>query len=125
MELSASYALRLSAGSSLFVCGGLPSGHQHFDAFILEGAVTRGSWTLFARAERTENDELGAAGGDHGPVFAVGKASLGVLHDVRVVPHMRLGIGGLWALNFVPAGLEPAYAGGRDGAMAFLRVTID
>ena len=33
--------------------------------------------------------------------------------------------GGLWAFNFVPAGLEPAYAGDREGAMVFLRVTVD
>jgi hypothetical protein len=84
--------------------------------------VTRGRWTLFGRAERTENDELG---GHHGPVFAVSKLSLGALHDVRVAAHVRLGVGGLWAFNFVPSGLEPAYAGDRDGAMAFLRVTID
>lgn len=93
------------------------------DAFLLESALARGRWTLFARAERTENDELGAAG--HGTAYRVGKVSLGALHDFRAAPHVRLGLGGLWAFNFVPAGLEPSYAGDRNGAMLFLRVRID
>jgi len=97
-------------------------GNRPLDAFVIESAVERGPWTLFGRAERTENEELG---GHHGPVFAVGKLSLGALHDVRAAPHLRLGVGGLWAFNFVPAGLEPSYAGDRDGAMIFLRVTVD
>lgn len=99
--------------------------HQSLDAFVLETAFERRGWTLFGRAERTENDELGAGSGHHGPVFAVGKASLGVLRDFRIVPHARLGIGASWAFNFVPAGLEPAYAGDRNGAMVFVRATID
>jgi hypothetical protein len=47
------------------------------------------------------------------------------LHDFRAAPHVRLGLGGLWAFNFVPAGLEPSYAGDRSGAMIFLRLRID
>jgi hypothetical protein len=97
--------------------------HGQLDAFLLESAVTRRRWTLFARAEQTENDELG--GGHHGPAYRVGKVSLGALHDFRAAPHVRLGVGGLWAFNFVPAGLEPSYGGDRDGAMLFLRVRID
>ena len=116
---------RRARWSTTLAWGRRSSGHEHLDAFILESAVTRGRWTLFGRAERTENDELGAAGDHHGPAFAVGKLSLGALHDVRAAPHLRLGIGGLWAFNFVPAGLEPAYAGDREGAMVFLRVTVD
>jgi hypothetical protein len=97
-------------------------GHGALDAFLLESAVTRGRWSLFGRAERTENDELG---GHHGPAYRVGKVSLGALHDFRAAPHLRLGLGGLWAFNFVPAGLEPSYGGDENGAMLFLRLTID
>jgi hypothetical protein len=111
--------------STTLAWGRRSSGHRPLDAFILESAVERGAWTLFARAERTENDELDAADGHHGAAFAVGKLSLGVLHEFRAAPHLRLGAGGLWAFNFVPAGLEPSYGGDRNGAMAFLRVTID
>jgi hypothetical protein len=97
--------------------------HGRLDAFLLENAVSRRRWTLFGRAERTENDELAGAG--HGPAYRVGKVSLGAMHDFRAAPHVRLGVGGLWAFNFVPAGLESSYAGDRDGAMLFLRLRID
>jgi hypothetical protein len=93
------------------------------DALALESAVGLGLWTLFARAEWTENDEL--TGGHHGPAYDVGKVSLGAIRDVRVAPHVRLGLGGLYALNFVPAPLEPLYGGDPHGAMLFLRLRID
>ena len=95
------------------------------DAFVLESAAGLGLWTVFARAEMTENDELIFAGGHHGPRFTVGKASLGAIRDFRVAPNVRLGIGGLYALNFVPTGLEALYAGDPDGAMAFIRLRVD
>jgi hypothetical protein len=109
--------------STTLAWGRRSADHGHLDALLLESAVTRGRWTVFGRAERTENDELG--GGRHGPAYRVGKLSVGALYDSRLAPHLRLGAGALWAFNFVPAALEPAYAGDRDGAMAFLRVTID
>jgi hypothetical protein len=96
---------------------------RRLDAFLAESALTRRAWTVFARAERTENDELG--GGHHGPAYGVGKLSLGALYDRRIAPHVRLGSGGLWAFDFVPAALESAYGGDPEGAMIFLRLTID
>jgi hypothetical protein len=98
--------------------------HRQLDAFLLESALARGPWSLFGRAERTETGELGGGGG-HGPAVGVGKVSLGAIRDFRAAPHVRLGLGGLWAFNFVPAPLEAAYAGDRSGAMAFLRLVID
>jgi hypothetical protein len=115
---------RRARWSTTAAWGRRSSEHGQLDAFLLESAVARGPWTLFGRAERTENDELGAAG-HHGPVYRVGKVSLGASHDFRAAAHLRLGVGGLWAFNFVPAGLEPSYGGDRDGAMLFLRFTID
>ena len=82
-----------------------------------------GLWTLFGRAERTENDEL--AGGHHGPAYRVGKVSLGAIRDFRVAPHVRLGLGGLYAFNFVPSALRAAYGGNPEGAMAFIRLKVD
>ena len=116
---------RRARWSTALAWGRRSSGHRPLDAFVLESALERGAWTLFGRAERTENDELGTAGGHHGPAFAVGKLSLGAIHDFRAAPHLRLGLGGLWAFNFVPADLEASYRGDRSGAMVFLRVTID
>jgi hypothetical protein len=91
------------------------------DAFALEGAAGLGLWTLFGRAERTENDELapGAA------AYRVGKVSLGAIRDFRVAPHVRLGMGALYAFNFVPDALRPGYGGNPDGLMAFVRLRVD
>lgn len=101
--------------------------HGGLDAFVLESAVRlRGPWTIFGRAEMTENDELGGMGsGHHGPAYRVGKASLGAVRDWRVAPSTSLGLGALFALNFVPDGLEASYDGDRPGAMVFARLRID
>jgi hypothetical protein len=83
------------------------------------------AWTVFGRIERTENNELTPAGGHHGPIYDVGKASLGAIHDWRVAEHVKFGIGGLYAWNWVPAALEPSYGGDRTGAMGFVRLKIE
>ena len=99
--------------------------HEQLDAFALESAVGLGPWTLFGRAERVETNELVQAGGHHGPTFDVAKLSLGGIRDFRLAPHVRLGVGGLYAFNFVPAPLEALYAGDPNGAMLFVRLRID
>jgi hypothetical protein len=99
--------------------------HAQFDAFLLESAAGLGPWTLFARGETTENNELLPALGHHGPTFDVGKVSAGAIRDFRVAPNVRLGFGALYAVNFVPGPLEVAYRGNPDGAMAFIRLRID
>jgi hypothetical protein len=62
---------------------------------------------------------------EEGPAYRVAKASLGALYEVPVADHLKLGIGGLYAFNFVPAALEPLYGGDPNGAMAFVRLKID
>lgn len=91
------------------------------DALAIESAAGLGSWTLFGRAEYAENDELVPGG----QTYLVGKLSLGAIRDFRVAPHVRFGLGALYALNFVPAALDPLYAGDPRGAMLFLRLRID
>lgn len=93
------------------------------DALALESAAGLGLWTLFGRAEWTQNDEL--AGLRHGPAYDVGKVSVGAIRDLRLAPHLRLGLGGLYALDFVPTALRGAYRGNPEGAMAFLRLKVD
>ncbi|HKR25609.1 MAG TPA: hypothetical protein VJS15_10140 [Allosphingosinicella sp.] len=119
---SALYTRRLRGGDwwSATLAWGNRDGAE---AVALEGAVGLGLWTVYGRAEYAQNDEL--AGGHHGPRFGVGKVSAGVVRDVRVAPGLRLGIGAQYALNFVPAALEPLYAGDPDGAMAFIRLRLD
>lgn len=102
----------------------------NLDAMTLESALLLGPqggparWTLFARAERTENNELLGAAGHHGPVYAVGKASAGVIRDVVVAPHLTVGVGGLYAVNLIPSGLEAAYGGDPHGVMGFVRLKL-
>jgi cyclophilin family peptidyl-prolyl cis-trans isomerase len=98
---------------------------ESFDAATLESAVGLRDWTLFGRAEYIENPELLFVGGHHGPAFKVGKVSVGAIRDFRVGEHAKLGAGALFALNFVPSGLEALYGGDPKGAMAFVRLKIE
>ena len=99
------------------------SGNDQLDAYVLESAVKLNeAWTIFGRAERTETNELM---GDHGPIFTVGKVSVGAIHDWTVAEHVKVGLGGLYALNFTPAGLDAVYGGRPHGAMAFVRLKIE
>ena len=100
-------------------------GHD-LDAFALESSLNWKDWTLFGRGEFTENNELTFdQEGEHGPTFRVGKASLGLLRDFRLATHLKFGVGGLYAINFIPNGLEGAYGGDPNGAMGFVRLKID
>jgi hypothetical protein len=93
------------------------------NAFVLESAVAPDdAWTIFARAESVQNDELAGA---NGPTYTVSKISLGAIHDWRVAAHLKLGLGALYAFDFIPAPLGAAYGADPHGVMAFLRAMID
>jgi hypothetical protein len=100
-----------------------------FDAFALESSLNWRDWTLFGRGEMTENNELVVEhdeGGDHhGESFRVGKVSVGLLREFTVAPKLKLGLGGLYAFNFVPGEIEPVYGGDPHGAMAFVRLKLE
>jgi hypothetical protein len=120
------YTRALGSGgwwSTTLAWGRRSSSHGKLDAFALESAAGLGLWTLFARAEHVENDEL--AGIHHGPAYGVGKVSLGAIRDLRIAPHLRLGLGALYAFDFVPGALGAFYGGNPRGAMAFIRLKID
>ncbi len=74
-------------------------------------------WTFFARGEIVEANELGPT------TETVGKISFGGIRDVQVAENTKLGLGALYALNFVPSALEASYGGDPDGAMVFVRLT--
>jgi hypothetical protein len=98
---------------------------RDLDAWALESAVKpNAQWTIFARAERIETDELTFVGGEPGPVFTVGKVSLGAVRDWTLGPHASVGLGGLFALDFVPDGLNAAYGSDPHGAMVFARLKL-
>ena len=98
--------------------------HHSDDAFAAEASLSDGGWTLFGRGEMAQNRELlGLA--EHGPAFRVGKISFGAVRDFPVVHHFSIGAGGLLAVNFVPAALEPLYGGSNPvGTMAFVRLKL-
>jgi hypothetical protein len=98
-------------------------GHKD-DAYVAEASLKHGGWTVFGRGEITENRELLDID-EHGPAFTVGKVSLGAVRDFEVADHLAFGIGGLFAVNFVPDGLAPFYGGNNPtGAMGFVRLKI-
>lgn len=103
------------------------AGGQDLDAYALESAVKLNpAWTVFSRAERIQTDELVFPPGEHhGPTYTVGKVSLGAVRDFAVSEHIAVGLGALYAVNFVPGELAPVY-GRREpaGAMGFVRLKL-
>ena len=98
-------------------------GHND-DALAAEASLRHDGWTVFGRGELVENRELRNL--ENGPAYRVGKISLGALRDFTVADHLSLGLGGLFAINFVPDALAPAYGGHHPtGAMGFIRLKLD
>ena len=97
------------------------------DAFVLESAVHPDvRWTVFARAERVDNDELLPAPGDfHGEAFTVGKISGGAIRDFPLVPHLRFGVGAVVSRTLVPGGLAAAYGGDQWSGEGFVRLKLE
>jgi hypothetical protein len=93
------------------------------DAWLAEAAWhPNDRWTLFARGEAIETDELGAA--PHGPVEDVQRVSLGAIRDFRINDHAVFGVGALVQQHFASDALEPLYDGDPQGAMALVRLRI-
>lgn len=92
-------------------------------AWLVEGAVQPGPWTIFARIEQVDQSEL-TLGVHHGPEYRVRKASLGVIHDWWLGDNVRLGVGGLVNAFDIPAPLSASY-GDPGGGMVFVRLKIE
>lgn len=129
-SLSAAYARRLADGGALnaTVAWGRrdPSEGESVDAWLAEAAWSPDErWTLFARGERVEQNELledhHGEGHGHGEAFDVGQLTLGVVHDWSVRPGVRVGVGAAYQLYAIPAELDPFYGEAR-GATVFLRL---
>jgi hypothetical protein len=102
------------------------TGEQSLHAAMIESALQPAEWwTVFARVEREQNNELTGLGPPQ-VAYLVAKTSVGVIRDFRVADHVKIGVGALYALNFVPQTLASLY-GGSDpqGAMAFVRLKVD
>jgi hypothetical protein len=107
------------------------TGGEISDAHVLETAFKPNpDWTLFARAERLETDELDPhsttpSGPAHGEMQTVAKLSMGAIRDWRISPHAKIGLGVLAAFHSIPGELEHAYGASPKSAMGFLRLVID
>ncbi|HEV7691199.1 MAG TPA: hypothetical protein VGO52_10265 [Hyphomonadaceae bacterium] len=92
------------------------------DPFVSDGGDNGEHWTIFARAEAIETDELGLV--HPGPVENVAKFSLGLTRDFRLTENVTLGVGALVSHNWVSDALSPLYDGDPNGGMAFVRLEI-
>jgi hypothetical protein len=98
------------------------------DAWLGEAALRINTdWTVFARAEAVETDELGkpAAHGHHGPVENVARATLGVSRDFRVSDTLVIAVGASATQNWTSGALSPLYDGDPSAALAFVRYKIE
>lgn len=91
------------------------------DAWLLESAVSNGPWTGFARAEQ---GDLRGLASPRIPIQTVRKTSFGAVRDWRLREHLRLGLGGLYALGRPSPATKSAYGSGPSGAMVFLRLRL-
>lgn len=78
------------------------------------------AWTLFARGEWEQNNELVPSGA----IEHVGELTLGGIRDFRLAEHLRFGLGALYAFDFVPS-LNPFYGSDPHGVMGFVRLLAD
>jgi hypothetical protein len=103
------------------------TGGEPLDAYVLESALNPTEmWTLFARAESEKNNELIAMGPRQGTAYTVAKASIGAVRYFRLLDPVKIGLGALYAFNFVPDPPAALYGGGDpQGAMVFVRLKIE
>ncbi len=76
-------------------------------------------WTVFARAEWKQDEELGTARAE------VGELSLGALRDFRIAEHVKLGLGASYTFALVPDSLTPSYGSSPGGTLVFTRLALD
>jgi len=128
LSASALYARELAPGwkfAGTLAWGRKTIEHHSDDAVAAEASVKHSAWTLFGRADMTQNREL-LAGVEHGPAYRVGKVSVGAIRDFPIANHLLLGAGGLFALNFVPDALAPLYGSSEPtGLMGFVRLKLN
>jgi hypothetical protein len=85
---------------------------------LLEGEYAFRCWTAFARGEWEENNELDA----FGRIERVEVITVGGIHDWPIAEHWKVGLGALYAFDFVPATIATSYGDNPHGAMAFVRL---
>jgi hypothetical protein len=123
---SASYVTKFDDGASLAATLGWGLKHlsdgTNLNGVLLEGEYKPSDpWTVFARGEWEENDELVPGG----LVKRVSKLSLGAIHDWRVAEHWKFGVGASYDFAFVPQTLHTAYSSDPHGVLFFVRLMAE
>lgn len=101
------------------------------DGYLAESElILKNGVTLFARAERVQNDELLELGEvvtglatTPQPVYTVGKVSVGGIYDFIRIQNMKLGVGALASRYSIPDALKSEY-GDPTSYMIFARMKI-
>ena len=92
------------------------------DGLILEtAAIFDRTYTIFARAERVQENELL---GHSGPVVTVNKLTVGGIYDFYSVRNTKFGIGSLVSFYGIPGDLRPVYGDPVSG-MVFARFKVE
>jgi hypothetical protein len=102
-----------------------PSHGDTTNTFLLESAIRMSrTHTFFARAERSEKNELFLPGDPRADdKFRVGKLTLGYVYDLPRDGHFKIGVGGLVSRYWLPGALDAVY-GNPTSFMLFARVKI-
>ena len=96
---------------------------DRLDGFLLETeAVFQKTYTVFARAERVQENELLDL--MPAPVFTVNKVSVGGIYDFYRTDHAKFGIGGLVSFYGLPDNLKSSY-GDPTSEMVFVRFKVE
>ncbi len=122
---SATYVTRFDGDSSFAttLAWGLKqlSGDVNLNGVLLEGEYKPcDAWTLFARAEWEQNNELVPSSA----IERVSEITIGFIHDWQIAEHLKFGAGALYAFDIVPP-LVPSYGSDPHGAMVFIRALAD
>ena len=96
---------------------------QESDGTDLNGALLEAEyrfdwWTVFARTEWEQNNELDALERTR----SIGDLTLGAIYDWPAAEHFKVGLGALYALDFTPSALAPSYGDSPHGFMGFVRL---
>jgi hypothetical protein len=96
------------------------------DAGLLESVFTLDEkHTLFGRGEIMKKEELFPSGDpqEH-EQFTIGKLALGYIYDFTKFHGIKLGIGGMAGIHFVPSSLESSYGDTPTSYLLFLRAKL-
>jgi hypothetical protein len=101
---------------------------NRLDAVLFESAASRGSDTVFFRAEYAQKDELfddDPTSPLVGRVFDVADYTTGYFHSFPLVGKLALDAGGLFSRYTLPSALNATYGADPVSFMLFTRVRID